>query len=133
MYYWVCQKCDLKVWGAENCWCGINREQNSALAEKRYNEKKGTQKMDKHYAIVMEWSSCDGRDEGNQVLAVSHTMRGAKQIFKTAASDCRRHAIERNWDIVADNTTEFFARSNGYAVDYTCLSIKEVYKFGNGQ
>jgi hypothetical protein len=32
MYYWVCQRCDLKVWGAENCWCGLNREQNEELA-----------------------------------------------------------------------------------------------------
>lgn len=40
MYYWICQKCDLKVWGAENCWCGITREQNSALAEKLYKERK---------------------------------------------------------------------------------------------
>lgn len=46
MYYWVCQRCDLKVWGAENCWCGINREQNSALAEQKTKAKKGTNNME---------------------------------------------------------------------------------------
>lgn len=45
MYYWICQKCDLKVWGAENCWCGITREQNSALAEQK-TKKKGNNKME---------------------------------------------------------------------------------------
>lgn len=51
MYYWICQKCDLKVWGAENCWCGNNREQNSALAEQKTKAKKGTNNME-HLARI---------------------------------------------------------------------------------
>ena len=62
MYYWICQKCDLKVWGAENCWCGINREQNFALAEQKTKDKKGNNKME-HLEIIKEiLSKYSGRE-----------------------------------------------------------------------
>ena len=124
MYYWVCQKCDLKVWGAENCWCGINREQNSALAEKRYNEKKGIQKMDKHYVVIMEWAH--GVDEeGADVLAVTHTKDEAVEIIKSCANYERKCANERGWYIITDTPGQFYAVSGGYNENFTRLYIVE--------
>ena len=124
MYYWVCQKCDLKVWGAENCWCGINREQNSALAEKRYNEKKGTQKMDKHYVVIMEWSH-SGNEEGTDIISVTHNKSTAVEIIKSCANYERKCAIERGWHIITDIPGQFYAVSGGYNENFTRLYIVE--------
>ena len=126
MYYWVCQKCDLKVWGAENCWCGINREQNSALAEQK-NKRKGNKNMDKHYVIIIEWANEYGCEHGITTVAVTHTLEEAKEIFAKQVIEEVEYAEEQEWEIYEHTDETFDAGEPGYySQNHTYMYIKEV-------
>ena len=49
MYYWICQKCGLKVWNCETCWCGLTRTENAKLVEQKHKEKEIERKKKKIY------------------------------------------------------------------------------------
>ena len=127
MYYWVCQKCDLKVWGAENCWCGINREQNERLAEVQAKNRKGIKTMGKHYVVVDEWAFDYGCEKGIDIIAVAHTLKEAKEIFAQQVIEDKKFAMENSFEVYIDTDVEFDAGESGYyTLNHTNLYIQEV-------
>ena len=80
----------------------------------------------KHYVILCDWAVDNMCESGIDIIAVTHTLEEAKEIFAKNVVEEKRYAEENGWEILTDTDTEFDAGHFGYwAAEHTRLYIQE--------
>lgn len=79
----------------------------------------------KHYVVTLEIVTDD--ECIFNILGVAHTLEEAKAIFAQEIDNAREFAMDCDWEIDADNDTEFSAFQDGYYLQsHINLYIREV-------
>lgn len=79
----------------------------------------------KHFVIVRHWACND--IQGFDILAVTHTIESAKEVFEKYLIDERQLAEDSDYTVYEDNETTFDAGIDGFYNDnHIILSIEEI-------
>ena len=81
----------------------------------------------KHYVVLLDWAIDDCCETGISILAVTHTLEEAKEVFAKHIDEERANAESRGWEIYTNEDTDFDSGHFGYYLaDHIHLYIEEV-------
>lgn len=80
-----------------------------------------------HYVVVFDWAVDGIGTYGTEIIAVTHTLEEAKEIFAKSIIEEKQFAIEHGRTIYVDTDTEFNSGENGnYNAEHAHFYIEEV-------